>query len=225
MKKKSNDFFWPSYVDLMTNLFAIILVLFVFFFTSHKRLKETITATGGGNIDSIMLTIEQQKLVSDFYAAQKDLKRTYFKYNDTYKRFECNIDVLFKPESPVIPDENKAELIEAGHELDNIIKDFKKNVNISFKLVIDGRAAKPHNALINPQNYIFAEKLSFQRADNLYHLWLNNHILRDIDNSDVEVFISGSGFGGKGRYTGFGLEGEDKNKTFIISIIPYFNLK
>lgn len=225
MKNKFHNFFWPSYVDFMTNLFAIILVLFVISFTSYRKIHDTIIATGGGNIDSVILTIEQQKLVKAFYEAQKDLKRTYFRYNDTYKRFECNVDVLFEPESPIIPAENEAELIEAGHELDNIIKDFKKNVNISFKLVIEGRAAKPHNAVITSKNYIFAEKLSFQRAENLYHLWLDNYILQDIRNSDVEVFISGSGFGGKGRYEGFGSDGEDKNKTFIIQIIPYLNLK
>jgi hypothetical protein len=38
--------------------------------------------------------------------------------------------------------------------------------------------------------------------------------------NDGEVFVSGSGFGGQGRYTGFGDNGEARNKTFIIQIIP-----
>ena len=46
-------------------------------------------------------------------------------------------------------------------------------------------------------------------------------ILKDVEKQNGEVFISGSGYGRKGRYTGFGPDGEDRNKTFIIQIIPY----
>ena len=45
--------------------------------------------------------------------------------------------------------------------------------------------------------------------------------MKDVEKINGEVFISGSGFGGQGRYSGYGPDGEDKNKTFIIQIIPY----
>ena len=37
MNKRSNGSFWPSYVDIMTTLFAIMLVLFV---VSYSRFKN-----------------------------------------------------------------------------------------------------------------------------------------------------------------------------------------
>jgi hypothetical protein len=46
-------------------------------------------------------------------------------------------------------------------------------------------------------------------------------LLKNIEKQNGEVFISGSGFEGKGRYTGYGPDGEDRNKTFIIQLIPY----
>ena len=39
MDDKSNSSFWPSYVDIMTTLFAIMLVLFVVSFSRFK-IKE-----------------------------------------------------------------------------------------------------------------------------------------------------------------------------------------
>lgn len=37
MNSKKTDFFWPSYTDLMTSLFFIMLVLFVLVFTKQSR--------------------------------------------------------------------------------------------------------------------------------------------------------------------------------------------
>ena len=54
-----------------------------------------------------------------------------------------------------------------------------------------------------------------------YAQLIEKGVLKDVEKQNGEVFISGSGYGGKGRYTGFGPDGEDRNKTFIIQIIPY----
>ena len=35
-RQQSSDFFWPSYVDLMTSLFVVMLVLFVYSFKLFK---------------------------------------------------------------------------------------------------------------------------------------------------------------------------------------------
>lgn len=99
---------------------------------------------------------------------------------------------------------------------------FKESANVSFKVVIEGRAARSHNNP-NPNNNqkAYAARLSYERARNLHLFWKNKGLLQNIEKQNGEVFISGSGFEGKGRYTGFGPNGEDKNKTFIIQIIPY----
>ena len=63
---------------------------------------------------------------------------------------------------------------------------------------------------------IYAKELSYGRAMSLYYLWKRNGITLNSENS--EVYISGSGFEGMCRYEG---NEEDKNKRFIIQIIPH----
>ena len=46
-KRNFKDFFWPSYVDVMTNLFAITLVLFILSFFLFKKINEEQQATLG----------------------------------------------------------------------------------------------------------------------------------------------------------------------------------
>ena len=101
---------------------------------------------------------------------------------------------------------------------------FSESTNIAFKIIIEGRAARPHDVpfeKISKARLKQVENLSYRRARNLYEFWKSNNILTDVQSINGEVFISGSGFEGQGRYTGFGENGEDKNKTFIIQIIPY----
>ena len=71
-------------------------------------------------------------------------------------------------------------------------------------------------------------------------LWQKNGIMTDlltVDNAKTaeqskvngnysgELFICGAGYGGQHRYkcSRSDPQGEDKNKTFIIQIIPYIN--
>ena len=61
---------------------------------------------------------------------------------------------------------------------------------------------------------------SYERALSLYNLWNQNGIIKSIQEMNGEVFISGSGFGGQGRYPNTPGQ-EELNKTFIIQIIPY----
>ena len=100
---------------------------------------------------------------------------------------------------------------------------------VSFKIVIEGRAALSVDSCKNNPNYpssaqkTSADILSYHRAHSLYLLWKEYEILGDIEKEESkgEIFVCGSGFGGKNRYK----DGEeDKNKTFVIHIIPYINL-
>ena len=184
----------------------------------------------GGEGGNIKVTIEQSRMIREFMEAQKSLDSDYFHYNKEYQRFECKVDVVFKERDASIPASNKLDLIEAGKELENIIMTFNKSVNISFKIIIEGRAArhlnkstKEENEAADREGWAYAETLSYNRARNLYNLWNENGVLSDIQSLNGEIFVSGSGFGGQGRYSGYGIDGENKNKTFIIQIIPYIN--
>lgn len=174
------------------------------------------------NINDILVNSELYKKIREFQKAQKEINRRYFKYNEKYQRFECTVDVMFEPESPIIPIQCYNDLEAAGKEIEDIVQKFKESTNVSFKIVIEGRAARSHNnpnPIAAQKNY--AAKLSYERARNLLLFWKRKGLMNDIENQNGEIFISGSGLEGKGRYTGFGTDGEDRNKTFIIQIIPY----
>lgn len=218
--------FWQNYSDLMAGF------LIVFIITSIVAWYGYIKVTGaiGGDGGNIKVTIEQSRMIREFMDAQRSLNSDYFHYNETYQRFESKIDVMFQERDASIPEANKQDLIKAGKELENIIKTFSKSVNISFKIIIEGRAARHLNKNSKAENdaadragWSYAESLSYDRARNLYNLWKMNNILNDIQEMNGEIFVSGSGFGGQGRYSGYGEDGENKNKTFIIQIIPYIN--
>jgi hypothetical protein len=186
-----------------------------------------VTGAIGGDGGNIKVTIEQSRMIREFNEAQRQLNSKYFRYNDKYQRFECKVDVMFKERESEIPEANQADLIAAGKELESIIDKFNKSLKISFKVIIEGRAArhliyptKEQNAQADKNGWSYAESLSYNRARNLFNLWKANQILSDVEKLNGEVFVSGSGFGGQGRYPNTPGQ-EELNKTFIIQIIPY----
>lgn len=107
--------------------------------------------------------------IKDFQDAQKSISRRYFRYNDKFKRFECTVDIMFQPESPIIPAECYNELEAAGKEIEKIVNEFKESTNISFKIVIEGRAARSFKMPNpTPAQMDYAARLSYERARNLY---------------------------------------------------------
>lgn len=216
--------FWQNYTDLMSGF------LVVFIITSLVAWYGYIKVTGaiGGDGGSIKVTIEQSRMIREFNEAQKSLVSEYFHYNEQYQRFECKSDIMFEPNLANIPADKEEIFIEAGKELVNkILSKFKESVNISFKIIIEGRAARHLNKGSKEANeaadravWHTMEIRSYERALSLYNLWNQNGIIKSIQEMNGEVFISGSGFGGQGRYPNTPGQ-EELNKTFIIQIIPY----
>lgn len=142
-----------------------------------------------------------------------------YEYNKNCKRFELKQQVLFLPGRVEIPIQAYTSLIEAGKQVSNLIKKFKGNKKVKFIVVIEGRAAKyidVQKQQLNKDLDVWAKELSYGRAMSLYYLWKRNGITLNSENS--EVYISGSGFEGMCRYEGIE---EDKNKRFIVQIIPH----
>ena len=215
--------FWQNYTDLMSGFLIVFIITSLVAYGSYKVYVDLYHNKGitEANINDIVVNAELYKKIREFQEAQKSISRKYFRYNEEYQRFECTVDVLFAPDRPEIPTMYYKELEAAGHEIDQIIEQFKTSTNVSFKVVIEGRAAKKHNVKLDAKQMAYGARLSFERARNLHLFWKSKGILNNLEEQNGEVFISGSGFGGKGRYTGYGPDGEDKNKTFIIQIIPY----
>jgi hypothetical protein len=208
--------FWMSYTDLMSG-FLIVFILASLL--AYKEYHDIIINLGGGTSGEVKVKLEEYNKIKEIQRAIAALNSEYYVYNEEFQRFECKIDIMFAPNDPIIPSENWNDFKKAGKELVNLL-DTLKTDNVAFKIIIEGRAANSHTKPMTNSNEDM-KLLSYKRALELYKLWQKDDILKNLNNKNAEVFISGSGLEGKGRYKGLGKEGEDRNKRFIIQIVPY----
>lgn len=215
-KQKSGSHFWPSYSDLMTSLFFLMLVMFVLTIIS---LRNTILEAERQR----HISEEQYRNVQQLQEAVKQLPDDYFEKDESNKRW-----ILKKAYSPnfkaadfdirVLNDTTK--LIEVGESLMGVIKKLNvmkedpryKDMDITYLVVIEGMASK--------DSYYDNDALSYKRALSLYYLWKRNGI--SFEKSQCEVQVSGSGIRGRGRFNedGSSPDEEVKNQRIIIQIVP-----
>ncbi len=243
--------FWQNYTDLMSGFLIVFIVASLVAYSSYKIYVDLYHEKGitEANVNDIIINAELYEKIRDFQDAQKALKSKYFQYNEQYKRFECKIDVQFTSNDfEHIRPEYVEDLKNAGRELDSILTQFTKTTGVMFKVVVEGRLANnlrdggihwvtPEG---NPSAWKQGLENSYKRALTVVELWRSNNILSDLLYNDPansaakvnighkypgELFVSGSGYGGQNRYKYSPQDprGEDKNKTFIIQIIPYIN--
>ena len=214
--RKTGSHFWPSYSDLMTSLFFLMLVMFVL----------TIISLRNSIIEAERLqklSEEQLRNVQQIQEAVNHLPVDYFEEDATNKRW-----ILKRSYSPsfrvadydirVLNDTTR--LIEVGNSLMKVINQLNalkedtkyKNMDITYLVVIEGMASK--------DSYYDNDALSYKRALSLYYLWKRNGI--SFEKSQCEVQISGSGIRGRGRFNDDGKKPEEeiKNQRIIIQIVP-----
>lgn len=223
MRGLGDNRFWPSYVDLMTSLFFVMLVLFIVSYKLYtNKLAEIeqkteeikVKASEAEKLEEIRKTISQ--LMND---------STLFIYESEFKRYRLALNIQFGPGRFTISrldienyDDTFQKVIDIGERLKKVLDELiiKKSEasfkNISYLLVISGRASKDSYS----RNY----ELSYNRALALYKFWKDNQIL-DIDSQEyqqiIDFQISGVGVGGLGRFKD---EEEYRNRGFFIQILP-----
>jgi outer membrane protein OmpA-like peptidoglycan-associated protein len=211
MKDNHSHFFWPSYTDLMTSLFFVMLVLYVL---TYVKLRSTIT------LQKEKLTIIDA-VENNLQPLKKDT--VLFRYEPQYKRFKLSFDVKFPTNEYNITNvENYtstiAKIDQAGRKLKQVIDNLKqaKNANprlenVSYILVIAGYASK-----FGSENHNYV--LSYNRALSLWNYWRSKGI--DFEGGEyadlIDLQISGNGWGGIGRV----LDNEHNNQRFLIQIFP-----
>jgi hypothetical protein len=215
--KSKNDFFWPSFADLVTSLFFIMLVLYVF---TYVQLKHK----------NIVLE-EKVKIIETVEANLIPLKQdtALFKFEEQYNRFKLAFEVKFNADRAVIlsdkdlinPVYTRKKIQEAGLKLRSVIDGLKrkkesdpKMKNLSYILVIAGYASRDYNPKRLAHNY----ELSYKRAMSLWSYWKYTMGI-DFESPEyrnlIDLQISGNGWGGVGR-----LNNEDDNQRFLIQIFP-----
>lgn len=216
MKKKSGSHFWPSYSDLMTSLFFIMLVMFVLTIVSLRNSlleAERLRKISEEQLRSIQQIQEAvNRLPTDYFEEDVTNKRWILKrsYSPKFNAKDYDIRVL----------NDTTSLIEVGNSLMGVIDNLNKmkndpkykDMDITYLVVIEGMASK--------DNYYDNDALSYKRALMLYYLWRRNGI--SFEESQCEVQISGSGVRGRGRFNADGLHPQDevRNQRIMIQIIP-----
>ena len=214
--KKSGSHFWPSYSDLMTSLFFIMLVMFVLTIVSLRnslleaeRLRD-ISERQLESIKEIQEAVNQ--LPTEFFQEDTVNKRWVLKgsYSPKFDVADFDISVL----------NDTMKLVSVGNSLMQVVDNLNKmkndprykNMDITYLVVIEGMASK--------DNYYDNDALSYKRALSLYYLWKRNGI--SFEKSQCEVQISGSGVRGRGRFNSDGKHPKDeiKNQRIMIQIVP-----
>ena len=248
MNKKNNGSFWPSYVDIMTTLFAIMLVLFVVSYSRFKNKEKQLKS----------LVDEYENIITVYSTVGAIDSTAYFNYNKEYLKHLFTVDVEYQQKEYRIDklkldtidkeaaDNKRDSIIQAGKLIMETIleleetKGMKETIktdstsnNIKFLVVIEGQASK---ISFNIDDWHNNYTLSYLRASFLNEFWKQNNIdLASIPR--CELIISGSGEGGVPRvipdvealkrkasdtkeYVKLWNEEEGKNQRFLIHIVP-----
>lgn len=226
-KTDNKGAFWPSYVDIMTTLFAITLVLFAVSFVRF-RVKEA----------ELRVLADKYKEIVSIYSAVENIDPNYFAYDSIYSKFIFKIDVQFQDRGYDLntelmfdqignhqaADTIRKKVIKAGEIIKNTIVKLQQNdsikQDIKYLVVIEGQASKDNY----PDNY----GLSYRRALGLHNFWKNSPEAIDFTSMNkCELVICGSGTGGVPRVQVDPnapwpeRERQEKlNQRFLIHIVP-----
>lgn len=223
-KKNSKDFFWTGYVDVMTNLFAITLVLFVVSFFLFKKKN-----------DALSVLEEEYRRIRDMKEALQSLDNNkYFEYNREYQKHILTIPFEYIRDQYAIPSglrnpEVVVQIADVGKSIIKTILQLKAqyvdNNNNAFKIkfliVIEGQASKSGIEEYN-------DVLSFHRALYLKKYWLDpeNNVTyngKSFSSPELqcEMIVSGSGFSGSPREPDF-IHGHvnPANQRFLVHVVP-----
>lgn len=212
--RKNRESFWPSYVDIMTTLFAVMLILFAVSYARFK-LKE-------GQLE--MLVDEYKDIINVYSTVDSIDESQYYAYDSLYlkhtltvsiayqeKEYDISNKLLYDLTDKAKANEKRDSIAMAGKLVQNIIMHLENSEdigkNIKFLVVIEGQSSK---IPFNDNDWQNNETLSFLRAKFLKKFWtdpiekggcgLFQHTSENDINSKCEIIVAGSGEGGVPRY-------------------------
>lgn len=207
MSKKKESYFWTSYSDLMTNLFFVMLMLFVLTIAILRRQMVRIE-------EERRATQAQLDKIKELEESIKNIDTVYFAYNTEYKTHILKTEVKYpreRHEINLLPENIQQELLNVRDLLRDSLESFvRKNNDVSYLLIIEGQAST--------DDYAQNNELSYKRALALFRFWFPNQRTANLRFYDLpcEVIIAGAGcMEGKPRAS----ENED-NQRFLIRILP-----
>lgn len=245
MDSSNNSSFWPSYVDVMTTLFAITLVLFVVSFARFK-IKETELKDSNEILQT--LVDEYENIITVYSTVSKIDSTEYFGYNEKFLKHLFTVDVEYQTKEfhinrlkldlsdSVAANKVRNDIIAAGNLVKSTIQSIEKSdsvSNIKFLVVIEGQSSRIR---FDDSSWMNNYTLSYLRAQYLNEFWKANGI--DINSIPrCELIIAGSGEQGVPRnipnesellskypnpvdFQKAWNEAEMSNQRFLIHIVP-----
>lgn len=219
--------FWPSYVDIMTTLFAIMLVLFAVSYSSFKT-KQNELEEFKDKYEEIMA----------IYRAVDNIDPIYFEYNKEYLKHIFRIQVKYQTEKfhlnelvqdnphsleydTAAADSIRRQVVAAGKEIRRTILNLQHNdsiqTDIKYLVVVEGQASADGYHIDDFRNN---GVLSYQRALKLHEFWRDEAGIDFTKMAKCELVIAGSGEGGVPRADRVGVNDDSGNQRFLIHVVP-----
>ena len=207
-RKNREESFWTGYSDLMTNLFFVMLMLFVLAIALLH--KQVVIAE-----EARIASEKQIKKIEELNRSIEKIDQRYFEYDSLFKRHTLKeIQVSFKTNSSDINDIDQSQLeklIGACKAIVTFMLNAKTSIpDAQYLLIIEGQSSK--------DGYVRNYELSYERALALIKYWAQNGIEFD-SLGNCEVLIAGSGQASRFRLKPDNA-GNKNNQRFVIHIIP-----
>lgn len=201
-EENKNGSFWPSYVDIMTTLFAIMLVLFAVSYSRFKVKEKELSVLADHFIEII-----------DIYDAVGNIDSTKFEYNEQYSKNIFKLEIEYQTAGFNLSNQLKDDvtdtlaanalrndIVKAGESIRQTILDMQAKDNlkkdIKYLIVVEGQSSR---LPLHESEWKNNNTLSYLRAQYLVDFW-KQHGLDFSNMNRCELVISGSGEGGIPRY-------------------------
>lgn len=225
--RNNKSAFWPSYVDIMTTLFAIMLVLFAVSYSRFK-IKQRELEEFKDKYEEIMSIYKAvDNIDPEYFEFNQDYLKHIFKIQVNYQKGKFSLDNLLQ-DDPKSPEYNQTEanairqqIRDAGKEIKRTILNLQQNdslrTDIKYLVVIEGQASADGYHI---DDYFNNDVLSYQRALKLHEFWRDNAGIDFTNMEKCELVIAGSGEGGVPRASRLSDRDDSRNQRFLIHIVP-----
>ncbi|MDE5756987.1 MAG: hypothetical protein K2H85_00090, partial [Allobaculum sp.] len=143
--------FWPSYVDIMTTLFAIMLVLFAVSYSRFK-IKQRELEEFKDKYEEIMAIYKAvDNIDPEYFEFNKDYLKHIFKIQVNYQANQFSLDKLMQDAqhssfyNPIEANQIRQQIKDAGEEIKKTILNLQQSdslrTDIKYLVVIEGQAS------------------------------------------------------------------------------------
>lgn len=225
--RNSKTSFWPSYVDVMTTLFAIMLVLFAVSYSRFKIKQKELEEFKDKYEEIMSIYRAVDNIDPEYFEFNKDYLKHIFKIQVNYQKGKFSLDNLLQddPSSSLYnlseANQIRKQIIDAGEEIKHTILNLQQNdslrTDIKYLVVIEGQSSADGYHI---DDYFNNDVLSYQRALKLHEFWQNEAGIDFTNMDNCELVIAGSGEHGVPRALRINEKDDSRNQRFLIHIVP-----